>query len=263
MPFLDMVISLKSNQLKSSVFRKNTNTDVLLNYGATAPTQWKSGLIKCFLHRANIVCSDKTILQDEIDQLRDIFFKNGYPKPFFDKILKEYFDEAKTTKDEKDKQRSILKIPYLGKTSALFGKRMRKLINTEFNEDLQIVYQTDKVENYFSLKDSTPRSIMPKVVYQFTCPKDSGAAYVGYTNRTLGERVKEHLRGGTAVSDHISNCDTCKNTKINLEHFTILKRCRTKYETMIFEAIFIQRKNPKLNHQLVKPGVSYTLNVFS
>ena len=56
--------------------------------------------------------------------------------------------------------------------------------------------------------------------------------YTGYsyhnTSRPLVERVKEHLKGKTAVSDHISNCNICKNEKITVYNFGILKECRNK-----------------------------------
>ena len=61
----------------------------------------------------------------------------------------------------------------------------------EFNTEIRTVYQTDKVGNYFVLKDKTPQTILPKVVYQFICPSDSETKYIGYTNRSLGERVKK------------------------------------------------------------------------
>ena len=266
MPFLDINVTLKRGQIQTSVYRKATNTDVLLHYRSATPLRWKTALVSCFLHRATVVCSDQTALDDEIDRLRQIFFRNGYPKPFFDKTKDKFFQDRSSTDrniDDKNMRQFSLKVPYVGKPSILFAKRMRQLVKTEFGEDIGIVYGTEKVGNYFCLKDKTPQSILSKVVYQFSCPSDSGADYIGYTSRTLGERVKEHCRGGTAVSDHIGSCNKCRNEKIGINNFKVLKKCRTKFETMIFEAFYIKRKNPKLNHQLVKPGISYTLTVFS
>ena len=55
--------------------------------------------------------------------------------------------------------------------------------------------------------------------------------YIWFTSRPLVERVKEHLKGKTAVSDHISNCNTCKNKKLTVNNFGILKKCKNKFET--------------------------------
>ena len=54
-----------------------------------------------------------------------------------------------------------------------------------------------------------------------------------YTSRSLIERAKEHLRGKTAVSVHIINCNKCKNEKLNVNNFEVLKECKNKIETLI------------------------------
>ena len=261
-PFLDMRITLEDNKIKTNVFRKKTNTDVFLHYKSNVPTKWKVGLIKCFIHRAKIICSDKSSLNEEMEKLREIFSRNGYPKYFFDKISSEGLRENSKTDCDADAKKFLLKVPYVGKPSISFSKKMKQLVKAEFDEEVRTIYQTDKVGNYFTLKCNTPDSIVPKVVYQFTCPSDSEVKYIGYTNRSLGERVKDHLRGGTAISDHIDSCKHCRTIRITIDNFKVLKKCRTNLETMIFEAIFIKRNNPSLNHQLIKPGRSYFLAVF-
>ena len=125
-----------------------------------------------------------------------------------------------------------------------------------------VVYTTTKVKDHFRLKDQTPRELLPRVVYGFICPSDSEIHYVGYTNRNLIERIKEHLRGGTSVSDHISSCDVCQSQGVTTENFKILKHCRQKVDTSIYEALLIKRHNPVLNRQLVKPGKTYKLKIF-
>ena len=64
------------------------------------------------------------------------------------------------------------------------------------------------------------------------------------------------------MSDHISNCDVCKNERISVDNFGILRECTSKFETLINEAILIKRYNPILNKQLTKPGITHTLRIF-
>ena len=78
---------------------------------------------------------------------------------------------------------------------------------------------------------------------------------------SLVERAKENSRGKTAVSDHISNCNVCKNEKTTVNSFGILKKCKDKLETLISEALLIKHYNPTLNKQLIKPGVTHTLKI--
>ena len=208
------------------------------------------------------VCSDNDQLNAEIEYLRNTFLKNGYPGTYFDKIHCEFFKKKEQCKDETNPT-SFLRIPYIGKASTLFGKRLKTLMKHQLDEDIKIVYQTNKVRDYFKLKDNTPHPIKSQVVYRFSCRKDPDAIYIGYTNRLLCERVREHLTTTTAISEHVDRCDDCKNRTITPNDFDILKQCKTKWETMIWEAILIKRYSPKLNRQFIKSGLSHTLKIFS
>ena len=68
LPFLDTEITLNSNNFDSTVFRKTTNNDVIMNSSSIAPKQWKTGLIKFFLHRAYKLCSNEQLLNEEINK---------------------------------------------------------------------------------------------------------------------------------------------------------------------------------------------------
>ena len=282
LPFLDTRITLNSESFDSTVYRKTTNNDVIMNSSSIAPKQWKSGLIKFFLHRAHNLCSNDQLLIKEIAKLREIFYKNGYSNIFFDQVVQQYKEKIKlneqtklqqkeqeltreeemTEKDEQNKTKMKLRIPYIGGASILFSKRIRRLIRNATNDDCQIIYETTKVKDHFKLKADVPKFLLTKVVYKFVCSRDANVTYIGYTNRTLKERVAEHRTSCTAVSNHASNCPSCKNG-ISVDDFHVLKKCRNKYDTMIFEAMFIQRQNPVLNRQLIKPGRSFTLRVFN
>ena len=100
------------------------------------------------------------------------------------------------------------------------------------------------------------------MVYEYKYFNSNSIKYIRLTWRPLIERVKEHLKGKTAVSDHISNCKVCKNERLTVNNFDILKECRNKFETPINEAILIKRYNPILNKQLTKPGTTHTLRIF-
>ena len=51
LPFLDTAVSVESEQFITEVYRKPTNTGILMNYRSNAPWQWKKALIKCFLSK--------------------------------------------------------------------------------------------------------------------------------------------------------------------------------------------------------------------
>ena len=171
-------------------------------------------------------------------------------------------DEA-PGEEQKPLFRHVLKVPYVGRPSILYSRRLRSVLSNVVPDGIRVVYDTTKVRNFFRLKDRDPKELQTNVVYRFNCLSDSNVQYIGYTNRTLRERVREHLAGGTRISDHIGACQTCGRDIINSQDFTVLKKCRRKYETAVFEALFIKRFNPSLNKQLIKPGYSHQLQIFN
>ena len=100
-----------------------------------------------------------------MDNLQNIFSKYGYPKHFFEKVVCENARNNNDTSSDTTSREFILKIPYVGKPSTTFSNKMKKLVQMEFNKEIRTVYQTDKVGNYFLLKDNTPQTILPKVIY--------------------------------------------------------------------------------------------------
>ena len=270
-PFLDTKITLEVKSFKSTVFRKKTDTSVVLNYRSVAPTKWKSALIKWFIHRADKVCSNDDLFNSELNQLRKTFRDNGYPEWFFEKALQEYNDKSrdmdhvkeKPPDEENSSTSHVLKVPYVGRPSILFVKRMRKVISNNIKSKVRFVYTTNKVKDHFRVKDSDPKELLSHVVYSFKCRSDPDIQYIGYTNRMLKERVTEHIRGGTRVSDHIASCLTCRSTKITIADFAILKKCRNWMDTAVYEALLIKKYNPSLNIQLVKPGYTHNLLIFN
>ena len=94
--------------------------------------------------------------------------------------------------------RNIIKVLYIGKSSIDYKKKLEKLIRNYF-EDFSVIFSTIKVSNNFSNKEQTPHELQSNVVYEYKCSKDESIQYIGFTSRPLIERLKEYLRGKTAV----------------------------------------------------------------
>ena len=67
LPFLDTCIELKGDYFESFVYRKKTNTNILLNAEATCPINWKRSVIFSAINRAKMICKSHN------------FFKKNYP----------------------------------------------------------------------------------------------------------------------------------------------------------------------------------------
>ena len=267
--FLDTEIKLNGDEFESTVFRKQTNTNVLLNVDAICPVSWKKGLVLGALNRASIVCSSKVNFLSEVDKLRTIFWKNGYSKSFFNKMYNCF--ESKTVEGLNESSSSdnnddsyIVKIPYVGSISYNFKNKLKQLFWEELRVDILPVFNSFKVSNYFSLKSQTPKILLSNVVYKFTGLCDTNVTYIGKTKRHLIIRCLEHLEldkpEQSEIKEHLKKCQICK--VCNVDNFEILKKCKNNQESQINEAIFIKSQVPSLNKNLFNKGSLYTLKVY-
>ena len=67
-----------------------------------------------------------------------------------------------------------------------------------------------------------------------------------YTRQRPFQRNHEHKQ--SAIGKHRRVAHNHRNNDIQ-EQFTILKKCRGKFECLIYEMLFIQKKKPKLSTQ--------------
>ena len=270
LPFLNTRIEIVGDHFESCIYRKDTNTNVLLNVCAVCPYSWKKGILFGALHRAKMICSSKPLFFKEVSKLRSIFFRNGYSREFFNKVYHSFqHRKPKTTnkelKDDDIDFKYIFKIPFVGSLSHDFKNKITKLFYNDLRIDITPVFTTFKVSNYFSLKSRTPKLITSNVVYKFKCLCDTNNTYIGETKRHLMTRCLEHLgfenkEHKSEIKTHIQQCKVCKNC--NFDNFEIIKKCKSEKEIKINEAFLIMTENPKLNKKLFNKGSLYTLKVY-
>ena len=128
-PFLDVEIRLNETEIDTWVYRKPTNTNLILNFNALCPTKWKSGLILCFLNQAKRICSSDFLFDKKVSILKKMFSNNGYPSSFFDKILASFQSSNKFSQNISFENSFC--IPYLGKDSHHFANHLSALIKNK------------------------------------------------------------------------------------------------------------------------------------
>ena len=72
------------------------------------------------------------------------------------------------------------------------------------------------------------------------------ANYIGYTSRHLHLRIEEHKY--SVIGKHLKDQHDQRPNNLH-EQFTILKKCRGKFECLIYEMLLIRKKRPTLNTQ--------------
>ena len=88
--FLDVHITrTKDDKLEKTVFRKETNTDLYINWNLHAPIQWKLESSENLIQRSISIRSNAKLLEDELNYLRNVFIKvNDYPPKLVNSIIK-------------------------------------------------------------------------------------------------------------------------------------------------------------------------------
>ena len=69
------------------VFRKPSFTGQYLNFQSCCSKRRKTSLIKTLFHKAKKICSLE-VFEIELNVLKEMLIKNGYPNPLIDKVFK-------------------------------------------------------------------------------------------------------------------------------------------------------------------------------
>ena len=87
--FLDIKM-IRENKFTTSVYRKITFSSVFVNFESFVSNLYKYSLIFALLHRGFKICSNFELCHQELENLRNIFRKNGYSVNFTDSCIKKY-----------------------------------------------------------------------------------------------------------------------------------------------------------------------------
>ena len=108
------------------------------------------------------------------------------------------------------------------------------------------VFTSRKLSQTLSVKEKKPPIVNTQcVVYSFQCDL-CDANYVGFTARHLHQRIREHHY--SAIGKHLDTQHDNKRAKID-RLFKVLKKCRSKFDCLIYEKLFIKDIKPSLNTQ--------------
>ena len=280
--FLDVKIKRNSdNHLNTSVFRKETDTNVYVHWKAHAPKSWKIGTLKGLFRRAFVVSSSDINLKNEIEFLENIFVKvNKYPKLVVQNTLKSVKDKiseertvltppvvvdeqgTSSTTDEEQITFPHIILPYNGFNGETVIKKFKKVLRDSLPKNVipRFVYKGKKLGTLFPIKDKVSDKHRSKLIYGYHIP--------GRENETFHYIGESKVRHETRVNEHIS---TDKNSSVykhshennynpNSSNFTILAQGYDNWlDRRICEALFVKDYKPILNKQ----KISHKLELFS
>ena len=272
LPFLDVKVRRVVDGIETAVYRKPTFTGLYTPWDSYSPTRYKINLVRSLVHRAQRICSPATLMA-ELDFLRSVFLKNGYPGHVLDQVV----TPTNTARDRIVGPRPcpiLIRLPWIGKKSGELLKRTNTAVRLAyFAVEVHAVYSTSRA---FSLpKDVLPTPSISNVVYLYEC-RQCESRYVGKTSQHLSERIRQHVprhlvepapdpsqkrkRGRppklkvspsdyqSAIACHLAANDRCREKYCD-GSFSILARARSQQHLNVLESMYIRRLNPVLCKQ--------------
>ena len=158
---------------------------------------------------------------------------------------------------------------YKADKAALKKILKRDIFEINVKVKLNIYYKNKKVRDFVmknNLSGSIPlHSEKSHVVYEFVCPEREcmslNNSYIGLTTCTLKERFTGHKYKG-AIFAYYHRKHACRPELDNLLSATkILYNCDNRFELPIYEALFIRKKKPNLNENILD-FTCLKLNIF-
>ena len=170
----------------------------------------------------------------------------------FDTKVKSFVQEQQQPQRQQQQPISVddekivsFSVPFKDQNSCDDIKKHLNQLNKKIDSRIEPVSISRKLATQFGAKEKKHTIVSRQnVVYSFKCDLCK-AGYVGYTCRHLYLRVEEHK--SSAVGVHFKNCH--KSLKHFDTNFTVLRQCKTKFDSLVYEMLFIKELKPSLNVQ--------------
>ena len=252
LPFVGMQLINNCTSIDTKVFIKSTNKGLLLHYDSHVDIRYKHCLLRTMLERAYQLSSSWEFFTEECTRLENVFSKLHYPANDINRIINRFvLDKSSSKKPTLDSTTTMIArvpLPFKNQKSADLVKRQLKELGSKIKINFQPVFLSKKLEDEIKITEKKPPLVnQQRVVYQFKC-SFCDENYVGFTMRHLHERCDEHKLNSSSIKKHFINKHDCLPDNFN-DQFKVLKKCKTKYDCLIYEMLYIRDLSPSLNVQ--------------
>ena len=186
--FLDVLVEKTGCEILTSVYRKPTFTGQYIAFDSYCSSQYKVNLVRNLVDRAQRICSPSK-LQAELDFLRSVFLKNGYPEFLLRKFLS-IEQKPKSVLIGPPRCPVYLCLPWKGQESIKVCREVKSIVRrTYYAVHFVPVFTTMRA--FTVRKDVLPTLHLSHVIYNFEC-RHCASRYVGRTVQHLNARIKQH-----------------------------------------------------------------------
>ena len=243
----------KGCKLETGVYRKRTNTGLLLLHQSHVDKRYKKSLLKTMLNSAFHLSSTWKSFKSECDHLMVMFTNLKYPDSLIKSTICHFVTSVRSENPEVQAQSTNentvhrVVLPYKDQKSGDAVKKQLSDLSNKIDHTLQPVFKSRKICEDLKMYEPKPSIFSQQcVVYNYKCDL-CDAECVGYTSRHLHERIDEH--GYSAIGKHLKNDHGVETIGDLTNNFSILEECNRKLDCLIYEMFFIKKIMPCLNTQ--------------
>ena len=161
------------------------------------------------------VCNNWNSIHNNIENIKTNVIKNAYPPFLINKVIKKFLRYKFSSNQNQLKDKSDVQYYKLAYSSNLPHHIKNKLLKLcrEFrkeNFNINLVFNSFKIRNYFSYKDSVPNGLKSFLVHKFTCASCS-SSHIGETCRHFKIRIAEQIKkdNKSHIFKHLHSTATC------------------------------------------------------
>ena len=127
---LDVLVTHEGTNFSTSLYREKTFTGLYTDFASLFPNKYKTNLISVLVYRAFHICSLYQNFYGEIVRIKEILFKNCFPRVLTDRVIKSFLDKRfapRPPAPQEAKTALLFCLPYLGRDSLQIKTRIRVL----------------------------------------------------------------------------------------------------------------------------------------
>lgn len=254
MNFLDLTIYKEENKHMFKIFRKETQSDLVIPKNSHHPWQHKSASFRSMVYRLINIPMKKTHYEEERNTIKSIAMNNGYKANMIDKIIKKMQKKPKSVMKSNTEKEKYICLPY----NSVLNKSIRK---TFTKSNYKVSYKTKNnsfkiIQNLSNAKNQNSKNIYEKSgIYKIKC-SDCSKFYIGQTGRNFKCRFREHIQAiksnnrtsqKSTFAEHILQTQHgYKNITHNMEILNISQKGE-KMNTLEDFQIYIHKKQEQTN----------------
>ena len=215
-------------------------------------------MVNTLFHRAHVVCTTEQELSNEKQHLCQALQRCQFPPWTLSRTIHKNSvnvepDTPNRPPNQSPKTVAHISVPYAKGISESVKNIMKK-------KGIQVHFRPAKTlkKSLVHPKDKVPKDKKCGVIYHIKCSdKSCSQSYVGETARSVGERLKEHVKAPSPIHAH---CISEGHQLPSMDQISILAREGGAFSRYIKESMYIRALSPALNNNIGKFGLPQIWN---